>query len=96
MKDFDSEIKKALNKKAEKISPSDDLLICIKSRLNEEREIKNMKKFKFTPKLVIAVVFTLALATAAIGAGRIAVTESHSYVNEAIKHFPTHQELKDI
>ncbi len=96
MKDLDSEIKQALNKKAENISPSDDLLICIKNRLNEEREIKNMKKIKLTPKVVIAVVFTLALATAAIGAGKIAVTESHSYTNDTIKHFPTHQEVKDI
>lgn len=96
MSNFDSEIKKVLTEKTKDVMPSDNLLIRIKSRLYEEREIKNMKKFKFTPKIAIAAVFTIVLATAAIGAGKIKYTTSHSSLLDEIKHFPDKAEVEEI
>ena len=95
MNNIDNEISKALSKKTENIN-APDILDSIKNELeNKENDI--MKRFKFTPKvLVAAIALTVILATGVIGAGKIAGVRSGSSHSDDIKHFPTLEEVEDI
>lgn len=93
---FEDKIKYALNEKAKDISLKDDMLINIKNLI--EKENVSMKKFIISPKKVIALCFVLcAIGTVGvIGAGMVTSTESHSSRLDAIRHYPSQEELSSI
>ncbi len=96
MNNLDNEIKKALTTKAENIELPENLLNTIKTEL-EEKENNSMKRFKFTPKvLVAALALTVILASGVIAAGKIAYTCSSSSRLDDINHFPTLEEVENI
>lgn len=96
MNNLDNEIKKALTTKAENIELPENLLNSIKIEL-EEKENNSMKRFKFTPKvLVAALALTVVLASGVIAAGKIAIISSSSSHFDDIKHFPTIEEVENI
>lgn len=96
MNNLDNEIKKALISKTENIELPENLLNSIKIEL-EEKENNSMKRFKFTPKvLVAALALTVVLASGVIAAGKIASISSSSSHFDDIKHFPTLEEVENI
>ena len=96
MNNLDNDIKKALSLKTENIQLPQNLLSTIKTEL-EEKENDSMKRFKFTPKiLVAALALTVVLASGVIAAGKIVSVSSHSSILDEIKHFPTLEEVEEI
>ncbi len=93
---FEYNIKLALNKKAENISPDEDMLLKIKNIIAKENV--SMKKFIINPKKVIALCFVLCgIGTVGvIGAGMVTTTSSSSSSLDEIHHFPTQEELSSI
>ncbi|MDO4300101.1 MAG: hypothetical protein Q4D26_01780 [Clostridia bacterium] len=96
MNNLDNEIKKALSVKAENVQLPENLLNTIKTELGK-KENNDMKKFRFTPKLLIATLaLTAILATGVIGAGKIVSTRSSSSRLDDINHFPALEEIENI
>lgn len=96
MSNLDNEIKKALTLKAENIELPQNLLNSIRIEL-EEKENDSMKRFKFTPKVLIAsLALTVILASGVIAGGKIAFTTTSSSHFDDINHFPTLEEVENI
>ena len=91
---FDNKIKTGLTEVTKDILPPEDMLYRIKNfSAAEEPKMKKLKPFK---TVVICIAAIMALSVGVIGAGKLLYVESHSSSAEAIKHFPTQQELEKV
>ncbi len=91
---MDNKIRAALEYAAKDIAPKENMLSDITERY--EKECLKMKKIKPVRVLAVCAVMCAAISGIAIGAGKIASTESHSSHYEDINHYPTLDELKNI
>lgn len=97
MNNLEKEITNTLKKATDNINPTDNLLISIKNSLNEERELKDMKKLNFKPKtLLITLAVTAILATGVIASNGLGGIISSSDNRDAITHFPTTTEIEKL
>lgn len=96
MKDIDNIIKKSLNEAAEQISPKDQMMLSVMSSISENKEEFKMKRFSVKKIVVVCAAVCALFTVGVIGAGKVAVTESYSYITDEMREYPEQKELDKV